>query len=65
MKYRFHSYHHPTAKEASWISLLQMFKVLVDITLSDIIERHKGRDRGPIYRVRRFMKMIAFLNLDL
>lgn len=43
--------------------MLQMFKVLVDITLSDMIERHKARDRGPIYRVRRFMKMVALPNL--
>lgn len=28
-----------------------------------MIERHKGRDRGPIYCVRRFMKMVALPKL--
>lgn len=28
-----------------------------------MMERHKGRDRGPIYCVRRFMKMVALPKL--
>lgn len=28
-----------------------------------MIERHKGRDRGPIYCVCRFMKMVALPKL--
>lgn len=40
----------------------KIFMVLVD-NISDMIQRHKGRDRGPVSHVRRFMKMVALSKL--